>query len=165
MLRLVLSAFFLLGFLFGRSCAQHPVTDFNKFLPPGEHAGALRFDDHDRQFIIFTPPGATADNPRPIVFFFHGAGGSAEQAAATYGWVEKAKAEHLFVVFPQGLPVRPNGNRASCSIPTSGATSVRAFRIWSMTFTFFPRCSTSSRRCCPSTSDRCSSPAFPTARG
>jgi polyhydroxybutyrate depolymerase len=109
MLRLVLSAFFLLGFLFGRSCAQHPVTDFNKFLPPGEHAGALRFDDHDRQFIIFTPPGATADNPRPIVFFFHGAGGSAEQAAATYGWVEKAKAEHLFVVFPQGLPVRPNG--------------------------------------------------------
>ena len=84
------------------------MTDFNKFLTPGEHHGTLRLDDRDRQFIIVTPSGATADEPRPIVFFFHGAGGSAEQAAATYGWAGKAKAERFFAVFPQGLGVRPD---------------------------------------------------------
>jgi len=108
MLRLFLFASFLLGFLSSSQGAPTSVTDFNKFLRPGEYSGTLRLDDRERQFIISTPPGATADEPRPIVFFFHGAGGSAEQAAATYGWIEKAKAERFFVVFPQGLGAKPD---------------------------------------------------------
>lgn len=86
----------------------HPVTDFNTFLKSGRHDGTLLLEDHNRRFIIVTPDGATLDQPAPIVFFFHGAGGSAEQAARTYGWVEKAQAERFFVVFPEGLGVRPD---------------------------------------------------------
>jgi polyhydroxybutyrate depolymerase len=92
----------------GRGGDLRAVTDFNSFLTAGTHDGTMRLEDHDRQFIIVTPDGASFDHPAPIVFFFHGAGGSAEQAARTYGWVEKAKAGHFFVVFPEGLGVRPD---------------------------------------------------------
>jgi polyhydroxybutyrate depolymerase len=85
-----------------------PVTDFNTFLTPGRHDGTMRLEDQDRHFIIVTPDGASSDHLAPVVFFFHGAGGTAEQAARTYGWVEKAKAGHFFVVFPEGLGVRPD---------------------------------------------------------
>jgi polyhydroxybutyrate depolymerase len=112
MVRLLFFAFTVLGFISNaagsQKSAEKLVADFNKFLLPGEYRGAMRLDDHDRQFIIYTPPSATADEPRPVVFFFHGAGGSAEQAASTYGWMEKAKAERFFVVFPQGLGARPD---------------------------------------------------------
>jgi polyhydroxybutyrate depolymerase len=82
------------------------VTDFNKFLVPGEYVGGARYDDRNREFIIVTPPGMKNDEPLPIVFFFHGAGGSAKQAARTYGWVDKARAKKFIVVFPEGLGVR-----------------------------------------------------------
>jgi polyhydroxybutyrate depolymerase len=84
------------------------VTDYNKFLVPGKYRAALRLDERNRQFLIVTPPGMKTDRPLPIVFFFHGAGGTAEQAARTYGWVEKARKEKFIVVFPQGLGARPD---------------------------------------------------------
>jgi polyhydroxybutyrate depolymerase len=109
MLRVALFLVFLLSPLaLSRANNVDAVTDFNTFLTPGRHDGTMPLDDHDRRFIIVTPDGASLDHPAPIVFFFHGAGGSAEQAARTYGWVEKAKAEHFFVVFPDGLGVRPD---------------------------------------------------------
>ena len=107
MLRLSILAILLLGFFSVVDGAPTSVTDFNKFLKPGEYRGGLRFDDRERQFIIVTPRGATTDEPRAIVFFFHGAGGTAEHAASRYGWMEKAEAERFFLVFPQGVASRP----------------------------------------------------------
>jgi polyhydroxybutyrate depolymerase len=109
MLRPVLALAFLISLLVpSRGSDLHPVIDFNTFLTPGRHDGTMPLDDHDRRFIIVTPDGVSLDHPAPIVFFFHGAGGSADQAARTYGWVEKARAERFFIVFPEGLGVRPN---------------------------------------------------------
>jgi polyhydroxybutyrate depolymerase len=85
------------------------VTDLNQLLEPGKHRVSIRIDDRDRKVIFVTPKGFKPGNPLPIVFFFHGAGGTAQQAARTYGWAEKADAENFFAAFPQGLPVRPNG--------------------------------------------------------
>jgi len=85
------------------------VTDLPKLLEPGKHRVSIRIDNRDRKFIFVTPQGFQPGQPLPIVFFFHGAGGKAEQAAKTYGWAEKADAENFFAVFPQGLPVRPDG--------------------------------------------------------
>jgi len=84
------------------------VTDFNQLLEPGKHRVSIRIDDRDRKFIFVTPKGFKPGEALPIVFFFHGAGGRAEQAARTYGWPEKADAENFFVAFPEGLPVRPD---------------------------------------------------------
>jgi polyhydroxybutyrate depolymerase len=81
------------------------VTDFNDLLQPGRHLVTLRVDDYQRRFIFITPKAFQPGTPLPLVFFFHGAGGSAPQAAHTYGWVEKADVENFFVAFPEGLPV------------------------------------------------------------
>jgi polyhydroxybutyrate depolymerase len=93
----------------GPACAKSkgPLTNFNLFVTPGAHSGSVPVGDYDRQFVIVTPKDADFDHPAAVVFFFHGAGGSAEQAMQSYGWVEKAKKEHFFVVFPQGLGLRP----------------------------------------------------------
>lgn len=103
------------GFLFACLLLAFPasakfgaVTNFNTFLKPGQHGGSMPLEGRERRFLIYSPDGASADHPRPIVFFFHGAGGFAEQAARTYGWVEKAQKEKFFVVFPEGLGVRPD---------------------------------------------------------
>jgi len=82
------------------------VTDLNELLQPGKHRVALRIDDHDRKMIFVTPKGFKPGDTLPIVFFLHGAGGSAQQASRTYGWTEKADTENFFVAFPEGLPLR-----------------------------------------------------------
>jgi len=85
------------------------VTDLSQLLEPGKHTVSLRIDGYDRKIIVITPKGFEPGRPLPIVFFFHGAGGTAEQAVRTYGWAEKADAEHFFAAFPQGLGARHDG--------------------------------------------------------
>ncbi len=82
------------------------VTDLTQLLEPGKHRVSLRIDDHDRKMIFVTPKGFKPGAPLPIVFFLHGAGGSAQQAYLTYGWAKKADTENFFVAFPEGLPLR-----------------------------------------------------------
>lgn len=90
------------------SAVMSTVTNFNKLLEPGRREVSFRLDDHIRKFVFVTPKGFKPGDPLPIVFFFHGAGGTAEQAARIYGWTQKADAEHFFAVFPEGLGVRPD---------------------------------------------------------
>jgi len=84
------------------------VTDLNKLIEPGKYRVTLRIDDHNRNLVYVTPKGFKPGEKLPLVFFFHGAGGSAQQASRTYGWTEKADAERFFVAFPEGLPLRPD---------------------------------------------------------
>lgn len=86
-----------------------PVTDLNALLSPGKHRMTLSVGGQERTFIFVTPKGFVPGKALPLVFFFHGAGGTAEQAVRTYGWAELAEAENFFVAFPQGLPARPDG--------------------------------------------------------
>jgi len=83
------------------------MTDFNALRTPGRHVMSVRIDDYDRKFIFITPSNPKPGQNLPLVFFFHGAGGTAAQASRTYGWTEKAEAGHFFMVLPEGLPVRP----------------------------------------------------------
>ena len=92
-------------------------TDLKHLTEPGKHKVSIRIDDHDRKFIFVTPTGLKPGEALPIVFFFHGSKhGTSEQAAKTYGWVEKAEKENFFAAFPEGLPL--------------DADSKGLFRIW-----------------------------------
>jgi polyhydroxybutyrate depolymerase len=84
---------------------DRPETDLNALLKPGTHRMSMRLDDHTRRFIFVTPASFQPGQALPLVFFFHGAGGTAEQALRTYGWAQKAEAEHFFMIYPEGLPV------------------------------------------------------------
>jgi polyhydroxybutyrate depolymerase len=86
------------------------VTNLDVLSRPGRHVISIRVDDRERKFVFVTPSGFRPGLALPLVFFFHGAGGTAEQAARTYGWAEKAEAENFFAVFPQGLGFRPDGS-------------------------------------------------------
>jgi polyhydroxybutyrate depolymerase len=86
-----------------------PETDLSTLRAPGRHVMSIRIDDRDRKFIFVTLSHPRAGENLPLLFFFHGAGGTAQQAMRTYGWAEKAEKEHFFAVFPEGLPARPDG--------------------------------------------------------
>jgi polyhydroxybutyrate depolymerase len=86
-----------------------PETDLKAICTPGRHVMSIEIDGRDRRFVFVSPPNPKHGESVPIVFFFHGAGGTALQASKTYGWTEKAEKEHFFAVFPEGLPVRPDG--------------------------------------------------------
>src|SRR5271163_3341614 len=70
------------------------MSDLTPLLEPGRHRFTLNIDGHNRRVLFITPQGFKPGMPLPIVFFFHGAGGTCEQAAHTYGWVEKAGKEN-----------------------------------------------------------------------
>ena len=118
--------------------STYRVIDLNELLQPGKHRVLIRIDDRDRRFVFYTPKGFKPGEALPLVFFFHGAGGTAEQAFRTYGWPAKADAENFFVAFPEGLPVRPDGIASfllnphiwrdeRAGLPASGVNDVRFF--------------------------------------
>ena len=91
------------------AAAETPlVKDLHELLEPGRHRLSLDIDGHERKVIFVTPSGVKKGERLPIVFFLHGAGGSAQQASHTYGWAEKAEEENFFVAFAEGLPARPD---------------------------------------------------------
>jgi polyhydroxybutyrate depolymerase len=58
-----------------------------------------------RQYLLHLPPGP---GPLPLVMMLHGAGGSAEFAAEETGWSQLADSAGFAVVYPDGMPVRPD---------------------------------------------------------
>jgi polyhydroxybutyrate depolymerase len=87
-------------------------TDMTHLLEPGRHRITLQIDGWNRKLVFVAPTGIKPGEQLPLVFFFHGAGGTADGAARMYGWAEKAESEHFFAAFPEGLGVRP-GEEAS----------------------------------------------------
>lgn len=68
--------------------------------PSGTHSLQIRFDDRERQAIVYVAPTATAESP--IVFALHGAGTCAKEMVDFCGFNETADAEGLVVVYPNG---------------------------------------------------------------
>ena len=60
------------------------------------HAGA------QREFLLYVPTTYRSDNVAPLVFNFHGFGGSAEGQLLTSDWRRIAEKDAVLVVYPQG---------------------------------------------------------------
>ncbi len=57
----------------------------------------------DRTYLVHVPGSYMKDKPVPLVFAFHGSGGSARIMAAFYNWVPKSDHKGFIVVFPDGV--------------------------------------------------------------
>ncbi len=84
-------------------------------LGPGTHALDVSFAGHRRHALVHLPPRYDAARAVPVVFAFHGGGGSAQYMAddSRYGWISKADEEGFAVVFPGGYSKFPGGRLAT----------------------------------------------------
>ncbi|MFZ1626486.1 MAG: PHB depolymerase family esterase [Candidatus Moraniibacteriota bacterium] len=79
--------------------AAQLVTPSDFTLTSGEHE--LKIGEK-RKYLLYIPTSYDATQATPLILFFHGGGGHMEQAAADYGWKEKADQEGFIVAFPNG---------------------------------------------------------------
>ncbi|MDW3651513.1 MAG: hypothetical protein R8P61_30820 [Bacteroidia bacterium] len=91
----ILLALLLSGHLF----AQSPQS---KNLAPGSTGVRMEVEGLIREFIVHTPPTYDANRAQayPVVFMFHGGGGTGMKFHNTSGWKEKGDQEGIITVFP-----------------------------------------------------------------
>ena len=85
----------------------------------GNTKQTLVVDGYSRTYIVHVP--AHLKKHPAIVLMLHGRGGTSEQAAQEFGWVELADNAGFIAVFPQALPIVPElSSRApvSADVPT-----------------------------------------------
>lgn len=57
----------------------------------------------NRTFHIYVPSGYTGDEPRPILMFFHGGGGTGKFSEQVYGIDELTEPNNFIAVYPNGV--------------------------------------------------------------
>lgn len=81
---------------------------------PGTHRFTLEHGGQERHYLVHVPPAYRPGHPTPVVFAFHGGGGSMDiMASAHYGLVDKADREGFLAVFPNGYSRWPGGKLAT----------------------------------------------------
>ncbi|MDA0161838.1 hypothetical protein OM076_16310 [Solirubrobacter ginsenosidimutans] len=70
----------------------------------GINCRTLQLDGVPRRFEVYVPANVPAD--APVVFMFHGSGGTGEQFGKISGWREQADQSGLIAVFPTGQRYR-----------------------------------------------------------
>ncbi|MBP9728416.1 MAG: prolyl oligopeptidase family serine peptidase [Candidatus Moranbacteria bacterium] len=79
----------------------------------GEYTYTLTVDGKDRQYMAFVPASYDKKTKTPLVMFYHGGGGSMDQAARDYDMKAKASKEGFIVVFGNGASRFPRGKLAT----------------------------------------------------
>lgn len=72
----------------------------------GKRTVSLYVEGVTREVIFYRPPMIPANQAVPVVFAFHGTGGSGEVAYDDFGWKEKADREGFMAVFPSARRYR-----------------------------------------------------------
>jgi poly(3-hydroxybutyrate) depolymerase len=70
---------------------------------PGKRTYSLMIEGAVREFVIYRPANLPVNRSTPVVFAFHGTGGSGQGFYEDSGWREKADAEGFVAVFPSAL--------------------------------------------------------------
>jgi polyhydroxybutyrate depolymerase len=67
----------------------------------------LTHDGLERVYILYVPASYTGSDSVPLVFSFHGAGGTAQYQMESYDFRPMADSAGFLVAYPQGAPVGP----------------------------------------------------------
>lgn len=80
----------------------------------GEYNFSIQHGGMARKYILYVPPSYNQNIPSPVVFAFHGGGGSMEYMAnERYGLKSKADEAGFIVVFPNGYSAFKSGKFAT----------------------------------------------------
>lgn len=96
-------------------------------LPPGTHTVEVTSGGSKRTFDLYVPTGLTDNDPRPVVFFWHGYGGNPKKIEEFAHPNEMADKYRYLVVYPKGTGILPGFNGAGCC-PLIFADDVAFFR-------------------------------------
>lgn len=90
-------------------CAPLPkVTPSDVPTTPGRYVRSVEIAGSHRNYLLFVPSGYDHSNPRPLVLFFHGGGGSAQRAEKQrQDMIASAAAKNFILAFPDGYG-KPN---------------------------------------------------------
>jgi len=88
------------------AAAQQPVPprrEQQENEEPGKKTFTLMIEGALREFVIYRPANLPVNRSTPVVFAFHGTGGSGQGFYEDSGWREKADGEGFVAVFPSAL--------------------------------------------------------------
>ncbi len=72
-------------------------------LAAGDSNETLQHGGRARTYVVHVPPGLNVDEPVPLVFDLHGAGGNGRQQQQLSGWAAVSNREGFVVVYPDGV--------------------------------------------------------------
>ena len=99
----------------GEKPVQCPSTNT---LKAGDTRLTLQHDGRDRSYRVYVPSSVKAGTAVPLIFDFHGHGGSSTQEESSSGWKKKADQVGFIVVYPDGIDSSWNVG-SCCGLPMS----------------------------------------------
>ena len=80
--------------------AQCPSTST---LKTGDNKATLQFGGRSRSYVVYVPSSVKSGTAVPLIFDFHGHGGSSTQEESSSGWKKKADQVGFIMVYPDGV--------------------------------------------------------------
>ena len=72
-------------------------------LKAGDNKATLQFGGRSRSYVVYVPSSVKSGTAVPLIFDFHGHGGSASQEESSSGWKKKADQVGFIMVYPDGV--------------------------------------------------------------
>jgi polyhydroxybutyrate depolymerase len=88
-------------------------------VPVGDATVEIMVGSDLREYIVVVPDGYDPSTPMPLVFAWHGRGGTAD-LARLYFQVEQAAGGQAIFVYPQGLPLASMGGQTGWDLAPTG---------------------------------------------
>jgi poly(3-hydroxybutyrate) depolymerase len=83
--------------------AQPAQCPSSSTLKAGDNRATLQHDGRSRSYVVYVPSSIKANTPVPLVFDFHGSGGTGAQEESASGWKKKADQAGFVMVYPDGV--------------------------------------------------------------
>ncbi|MBU4318590.1 MAG: hypothetical protein KKF30_15135 [Proteobacteria bacterium] len=99
--------FFILALVLA-GCSSQSSSNQAESIPSDPQSLTVTVDGVERKYILHAPDGSGQSSPLPVVFMFHGGGGTARGAIHETAWIAKADEYSFLVVFPEGMPPFPS---------------------------------------------------------
>jgi len=84
----------------------------------------ITYDGLQREYILYVPASYTGNDSVPLVFSFHGAGGTAQYQMESYDFRPVADTAGFLVAYPQGAPAGPGVSIWNISGDTTRADDI-----------------------------------------
>ena len=100
--RLLQAVALLLGL--SATAGAQEITPRNIPMNAGNHHVWLEVGEHRREYLIHVPESYDGKRKVPVLFMFHGSGGSSDETYRATGWNLKSDEKGFLAVFPNGFP-------------------------------------------------------------